>query len=393
MVDKKDHARKRKVLSSAFASKNLEEWEYKVASKVEQLQAQFDKHCKLTPNELIDYRMWTNYFTIDTLVDISLSEQTSCLYDGKDRVVAESIDGSTWEVPFRDCLYGIFHAQSGLVWAYDWFKTLVTVTNLVSPQYNRLWKCSKGWGGIVNHLARKRWDRYKKGEKVDDLFQSLMEGKDGDPHNLEWGEIVAEIGLMISGSSSVSNAIANTMFQLLKTPDCMQKLQQEVDMVLDVNDIVAPYDKAKHLPYLRACLDESLRMYPPISHGLPRETPPGGAQILGEWIPGKTTVPISAFVAHRDPSVYLEPEVFNPSRWLGDEGKQLQPFFIAFSAGARGCIGPPITYLQQVTLLASLVHRYNFELVSSEWKPDRRETMNLILGPVPVKIKRRKPTE
>lgn len=169
----------------------------------------------------------------------------------------------------------------------------------------------------------------------------------------------------------------------------MQKLREEVDSVLDSADVVAPYNKVKHLPYLRACIDESPRMYPPISHGLPRETPPDGAQIRGEWIAGNTTVSISAFVVHRDPKAFPDPEVFSPERWLGEEGKQLQPCFIAFSAGARGCIGRPISYLQQTILLASMVHRYEFEPLYPGFEPSRRETMNLILGPLPVKVRRR----
>lgn len=65
-------------------------------------------------------------------------------------------------------------------------------------------------------------------------------------------------------------------------------------------------------------------MYPSISHGLPRATPPEGAQIRDEWIPGNTSVSISAYVAHRDPAVFPNPEMFDPDRWLGDEAKQLQ---------------------------------------------------------------------
>lgn len=58
VVDKADHARKRKVLSAAYAVKNLEEWEFKVADKVERLLAQFDKR----EGDVLDLRVWANYF-------------------------------------------------------------------------------------------------------------------------------------------------------------------------------------------------------------------------------------------------------------------------------------------------------------------------------------------
>jgi cytochrome P450 len=187
-----------------------------------------------------------------------------------------------------------------------------------------------------------------------------MDDTSGNAHNLEWGEVVAEISLAISGSSSTSNSIASTMQLLIENPDKLQKLQEELDEALDPEEAVAPYDQVKYLPYLRAVIDESLRLYPPISHGLPRETPPEGMQIGRDWIAGNTTVSISAYVAHRDPCAFTDPEAFRPERWLGEEGKQLQTNFIAFSAGARGCIGRPVSYLMSTVLLASLTHRYDF---------------------------------
>ncbi|RSL52498.1 hypothetical protein CEP53_008078 [Fusarium sp. AF-6] len=120
----------------------------------------------------------------------------------------------------------------------------------------------------------------------------------------------------------------NVMYWLLKNPFCMAKLREEVDSVLEPDEVVAPYNKVKHLLYLRACLDESLRITPPTTFGLPRR----------EFIPGATTVSISAYVTHRDPNIFPEPESCVPERWLGEQGKDLQPYFIAFSAGARGCI-------------------------------------------------------
>ena len=78
-----------------------------------------------------------------------------------------------------------------------------------------------------------------------------------------------------------------------------------------------------------------------------------------------------------------------PERWLGEEGKALQPYFVAFSAGARSCIGRNISYLEQTKVIASVLHRYDFALAHPEWEMKRLETMNMILGDMPVKVWRR----
>ena len=390
VVDKAEHARKRKVLSSAYALKNLEEWEFKVADKVERMIAQFDKRCSEPGKDVvIDYRPWANYFTLDAISDIGLSNTLGFLDQGDDLTPAVKLDGSTHQVHFRECLYANSRATSVFAYSYDFYKTLGSLSKL-SPYFRRLWKLDDEWNGVPRYLAQKRLERYQAGEKLDDFFEALMHDKNMANHNLQWGEIVAEITIMLNaGSTTTAIAMANVMYQLLKNPDCMQKLRAEIDATLDEDEEIAPYEKVKYLPYLRACLDESLRIFPPISHGLTRQTPEEGSEIAGHYIPGGTTVAVSSFIAHRDPVIFPEPEKFNPDRWLGEKGKDLGPYFIAFSAGARGCIGRNIAYLEQTVLLASLLRRYDFDFAKPGFEPGRYEWQNLHLTELPVKVRRR----
>ena len=110
--------------------------------------------------------------------------------------------------------------------------------------------------------------------------------------------------------------------------------------------------------------------------------------ILGEFIPGNTSVSMSAYVVHRDANIFPEPESYNPSRWLGDAGKELGPYFVAFSAGARGCIGRNISYLEQTVVVASIIHRYDLQLEPG-FSMERRETFNLHPDKLPVRLRRR----
>ncbi|KAI8311845.1 hypothetical protein COL154_011521 [Colletotrichum chrysophilum] len=398
VIDKHDHARKRKVLSSAYALKNLEGWEHKVADKVERLFKQLDERCTgplpkgqmfPAPEDLtVDYRKWTNFFTLDAIADIGASERLGLLDRGHDRVLAQHKDGSTWEVGLRDSLYPTARKQSLLLWSYENYKLIDKLSNII-PYYRKMTEASKGWDGIVLQISSNRLKRYNAGEKLDDFFQALMESKNGEPNNLEWGEIVAEINIMMNaGSVTTAIAVTNVLYQLLKNPKYLQRLREEVDSVLDTDEVIAPYDKVKHLPYLRACLDESLRLFPPTPQGLMRKTPPEGMYIMGEWVPGNTTVSMSGVVAHRDETIFPDAHKYDPDRWLGEKGKELQPYFLAFSAGARGCIGRNISYLEQAVLLASVVHRYEFAL-PRDFELQREETMNWLLGEMPVKIWRR----
>ncbi|OJD29997.1 cytochrome p450 oxidoreductase [Diplodia corticola] len=402
VIDKPDHSRKRKVLSAAYALKNLEEWEHKVADKTQKMMDQFDKRCTAplpkgqtvpNPEDLtVDYRKWANFFSLDAIADIGLSERLGFLDAGDDLITVRRPDGTSYTCHFRECLYDNARKQSHIVWSYDWYRVLDKLTNLI-PRYRKMGANGKLWDGIPNELALRRLERHERGEKQDDFFHSLMEDKHGRPNNLEWGEIVAEVSIMLNaGSVTTAIALTNALHQLIKHPAAMRRLREEVDTALDDDDdddaasIVAPYAKIKHLPYTRACLDESLRLHPPTPQGLPRATPAEGCPILGAWVAGNTSVAVSALVAHRDESVFPDADAFVPERWLGEAGKALQPYFIAFSAGARGCVGRNVSYLEQAVVLASVVRRYEFALPGPRWEVRREETMNWLLGDMPVKV-------
>lgn len=401
VIDKPDHARKRKVLSSAYALKNLESWEWKVADKTAKLIAHIDTCCTapLAPGQRmpdkddlkLDFRAWSNFFTLDAIADIGLSDKLGFLDRGHDTVTARRTDGSTYECNLRECLYQNARKQSLLIWPYEWYPFLNRIANII-PFYGRMGKLARDWDGIPLELAHRRLERYEAGEKLDDFFQALMEDKNGNPNNLEWGEIVAEVSIMMNaGSVTTAIAIANVLFQLLKNPEARKKLVEELDAALGDEDMqaVVPYDRVKHLPYLRACLDESLRLFPPTPQALARETPPEGLYILDDHIAGGVSVGMSAYVAHQIDAHFPRPNEYIPERWLGEEGKNLQPYFLAFSAGARGCIGRNISYLEQTVVLASLLRRYEFALPHPDWEIERLETMNWILGPMPVKVWKR----
>ncbi len=194
--------------------------------------------------------------------------------------------------------------------------------------------------------------------------------------------------LVNAGSDTTAIQLTNIMYQLLKNKSKLATLREELDSALEDERTVVPYAEVKSLPYLRACLDEALRITPPVAFGLPRRTPPQGAMIGGTWVPGDVTVCIPAYTAHRDEKWFPDPEAYQPERWLKEDSSKLQSQFISFSSGARGCLGRNISYLEQFVLMASLLRRYDFELVDEGWTLERREDFNLLPGSMPLRIKR-----
>ncbi|KAL3451376.1 cytochrome P450 [Aspergillus insuetus] len=399
VIDKAEHTRKRKMLSSAFATRNLEEWEIKVAGKVTEFVAACDGHCTAPIGEgsipdakdlTFDFRAWANFFTIDAIAEVALSGDLGLLSAGNDMVPAAGPDGKVYQASYRDCLHASKIAHTRIAFSDKGYHFNSRYTTRLLPSYRKLWRLSDGWNDIVNYHAKKRLEWYMRGEKLDDTFQYLLHNKAGEPYTLEWGEIAAETAVILdAGSATTAIALNNVIYWLIQNPRCLAKLRSEVDEALGPSDTIAPHDEVKNLPYLRACLDESLRITPPFSYNLPRQTPTEGTYILGEFVPGNTTVSMSSYVAHREEEAFPDAESYVPERWLDGKRKDIQSRFVPFSAGSRACIGRNLSYIEQTVMVATLVKRYEFALPAPDWEQERVEVTNLLPGPLPLKVWRR----
>ncbi|KAL3493512.1 cytochrome P450 [Aspergillus germanicus] len=398
VVDREEHTRKRRMLSHAFSAKNLEAWEFKIADKVERLVVQFDKRALAPGSEnhlsgrqddgFVDARYWFNLFTVDAIADIALSERLGMLESGSDMVKIEGPRGESFLHYFIADMHEAARVKSKIIGTLDWYYILKEASTFFSSRCLLQWDCGRKVGQTVSYLARKRLQRYEDGDDVDDFFSCLIKDKAGKARGLDMDELTAETNILLdAGSETTAIALTHLLYDLIKTPRCLSRLREEVSNALS-GDQIAPYTKVKNLPYLKACIEESLRLSPPLPRGLERITPPSGATIVGTFIQGNIGISVPAYVAHRDPDIFPDPEAFLPERWIDNNAKvgKMREAFIPFSAGGRACIGRNITMIEQQILIATLVHRYDFSLPSPEWTLRNEEAFNLWPVELPVRI-------
>ena len=126
------------------------------------------------------------------------------------------------------------------------------------------------------------------------------------------------------------------------------------------------------LRLLRACLDEAMRLSPPVPALLPRAVLPGGMTICGENIPAGTVVGTPQYTLQRNPAYYADPLVYRPERWVPADGepgaeaelriKRAQSAFAPFSLGSRGCVGKSLAYRELTIAVARLLWLYDLRL-------------------------------
>ncbi|KAL6354975.1 hypothetical protein LRP88_12333 [Fusarium phalaenopsidis] len=174
-----------------------------------------------------------------------------------------------------------------------------------------------------------------------------------------------------AGSDTTSISLCATIFSLIKHPECLSKLRNEIDEKLahlgDVDKI--PFKDTQSMPYLQACIKESLRLHPATGLPLARVVPEGGATITGTFFPSGVVVGVNSWVAHRNPDVFgPDTDEFRPERWLTTDKEKLKMMdasWMPFGAGSRTCIGKNISLLEMNKLVPTLVKRFDFSEAAS----------------------------
>lgn len=90
--------------------------------------------------------------------------------------------------------------------------------------------------------------------------------------------------MIIGGSETTATLLAGVTYLLLSNPVALQRLTVEVRSTFQSEQEIT-MTSVNQLTYMLACLNEALRVYPPVPVGLPRVTPAGGRTIHGRFVP------------------------------------------------------------------------------------------------------------
>jgi cytochrome P450 len=167
--------------------------------------------------------------------------------------------------------------------------------------------------------------------------------------------------LMLAGHETTANALAWTWLLLDRDPAAAERLHAEVD--------AAPAGAGlPELPWTRAVVAESMRLYPPawvIGRRMISDV------TLDGWaVPAGSLVMASQWVTHRDPRWWPDARAFVPSRWIGPDGAfdeaapgQPRGAYFPFGLGRRVCIGESFAWTEAVLALAALARDWAPALV------------------------------
>ncbi|XP_059655805.1 probable (S)-N-methylcoclaurine 3'-hydroxylase isozyme 2 [Cornus florida] len=167
--------------------------------------------------------------------------------------------------------------------------------------------------------------------------------------------------LFTAGTDTSTSTVEWAMAELIKNPESMKKVCEE--LTREINQHSLKESDLAQLPYLEACVKETLRLHPPAPLLLPHRAP-DSCKVMNYTIPKNSQVVVNVWAIGRDPMVWEEPLKFKPERFLNTtldfKGNDFE--FLPFGAGRRICPGLPMAAKQVPLILASLFRSFDWSL-------------------------------
>ena len=229
----------------------------------------------------------------------------------------------------------------------------------------------------ANKRAQERAQAGREAKK--DFFHYLLNAKDPETgKGLSTPELWGEANvLMIAGSDTTSTTLAATLFYLVRSPAALAKLTAEVRGAFSEVEEIVSGTRLNELVYLKACIDEALRLAPAVPGAIPREVMDGGAVVDGVFLPAGTDCGTPVYSIHRQEQYYRSAETFIPERWIENatcsasgmswtttkaDIDTARRAYCPFSIGPRGCIGKSMAFMEMRLSLARLVYLFDMTL-------------------------------
>ncbi len=238
-------------------------------------------------------------------------------------------------------------------------------------------------GFIDEHLARSA-----RGDAAGDtLLDILIASRDEDGQPMSRKQLRDDIlTLFFAGHETTAAGLSWTLYLLSQHAEVLTRMREELQAVTSGRPLTL--DDLPKLGYAARVLKESHRLYPPVY--LIGRTPKADVELGGGLIPKGAVLQLSAWVLHRDPVNFPDPERFDPERWTPAFEKALPRFaYLPFGGGPRTCIGERFAQMESLLVLSAIVRDWDFDYAGQQ---PARPQVSLTLKPaggLPMRLRRR----
>ncbi|KAL3464931.1 cytochrome P450 [Aspergillus heterothallicus] len=337
MVDKRMHLGRKKLVSKCFSPAHLARF----VQGVEQLSVHLNNllaaRTKETTDNVLDVYHVLNMFTFEAVYLLSFEEPLGMIESGNEHVLMHWMEETT-----ASLIIAVLVPLAR--------KTFYRMPGAWADKYRAVHKTKK-------YYAERMRERQKPGGSE---FLHQLLNTPSDEHNRPLNDSEASeelIGLLFAGSETVGVSMTWLLWELARNPDVQEKLYEEIREVAPSLSSPVDHNAVVNLPYLKAVINETLRIHTAILGPFPRIAVEDMA-IEGQAVPKGTVVTMCTYVTHRDPAYFPNPEVWDPERWISGDLETMKKAFAPFSVGPRTCVGQALAMTELTTLAPALVSMF-----------------------------------
>jgi len=213
--------------------------------------------------------------------------------------------------------------------------------------------------------------------EMHDFWASITKTKEAQGEAAEAGMVGKNVWFealffIFAGGSTTATLMSGVFFYLSRNPEPYRILAEEIRSTFASGREISQGPKLAGCKYLRAVLDETLRLSPsamtPAWREQDRASVAAGEVFVvdGHVIPPGTQVGVSHYALQHDPAYFSDPDSFRPERWISEMKGDLtadKRAFYPFSLGERNCAGRSMAYLEASLAVARTVWYFDFEKV------------------------------
>lgn len=342
LKDKSEHRQRRKILSQGFSDASLRQFEGKMVNLIlkmcQQIAPSREDREWSEPRNMSD---WCDYLSFDLMSSIIFGASYSALANETYRHLIEDIRESNVRI-------------SVLMQALE-----LSSFRLDRKLFPRSIAARNSFLQFIKILLQ---DLAKKNRDQNDIFSFLSDWRDPDTNEgLTPDQITSEsVLLVIAGTDTSSTVMASTLFYLANNKEAYSKAREEVRERFSGTTIHSG-EKLNSCRYLRACIDESMRLSPPTGSVLWREVQSDGLNIDGYYVPPGCNVGTALYALHHDAKIFPQPFDYLPERWLENPTIDAQNAFSPFLIGPRSCVGKSLALREVSLVIATLLATFDFE--------------------------------
>lgn len=229
----------------------------------------------------------------------------------------------------------------------------------------------KDYNTRLAELQRELYDlllpkiRQRREQPTDDVLGMLVRARDDQGNALSDEQLIAHTNiLLVAGHETSTSLSAWLLYLLSQNRAYAQRVLDEQDALL-ARDAEPTLEAVKRMKLLEHALSEAERLYPPVSNG------PRGVledfEFGGYHVPAGTHVFYSIAGTHNIPTIFADPDRFDPDRFAAPREEHKTPYaLVGFGGGPRICIGINFAQVEIKALLSHLLRNYQLELVSNQ---------------------------